>query len=259
VELIEARARYFDLYDLAPVGYVTLSKHSLILEANLTAATLLGVTRSALIKQPLTRFVFPEDQKMYHHHHNQLLETGAPQTCEIRMLHTEATPFWALLEATLAQTADGVSVYRVTLNDVSERVRTEAIRQQVEAVQTEELRLANEELQTEITTRKLAEEALRHSQVFLNSIIEHSPNALWISDEHGTMMRLNQACRDNLHLRDDEVVGKYNVLKDNLLEAQGFMPLIKAVFEKGVTVHFVTSYNTAAIRSLELEQTTRAV
>ncbi len=72
-------------------------------------------------------------------------------------------------------------------------------------------------------------------------------------------MRLNQACRDNLHLRDDEVVGKYNVLKDNLLEAQGFMPLIKAVFEKGVTVHFVTSYNTAAIRSLELEQTTRAV
>jgi PAS domain S-box-containing protein len=170
-ELDAARARYFDLYDLAPVGYVTLSKHSLILEANLTAATLLGVTRSALIKQPLTRFVFPEDQKMYHHHHNQLLETGAPQTCEIRMLHTEATPFWALLEATLAQTADGVSVYRVTLNDVSERVRTEAIRQQVEAVQTEELRQANEELQTEITTRKLAEEALRHSQVFLNSII----------------------------------------------------------------------------------------
>ena len=45
VELDDARARYFDLYDLAPVGYCTISEKGLIQEANLTAATLLGVTR----------------------------------------------------------------------------------------------------------------------------------------------------------------------------------------------------------------------
>ncbi len=37
-ELENARARYFNLYDLAPIGYVTLSEKGLILEANLTAA-----------------------------------------------------------------------------------------------------------------------------------------------------------------------------------------------------------------------------
>ncbi len=53
-ELESARARYFDLFDLAPVGYFTLSEQGLILEANLTGAGLLGVERRELVKKPLT-------------------------------------------------------------------------------------------------------------------------------------------------------------------------------------------------------------
>jgi PAS domain-containing protein len=44
-ELEVLQARYFDLYDLAPVGYFSVSEQGLILETNLTAATLLGVVR----------------------------------------------------------------------------------------------------------------------------------------------------------------------------------------------------------------------
>jgi PAS domain-containing protein len=56
-ELDAARARYFDLYDLAPVGYCTVNDKGLILEANLTASTLLGIARGKLVKQLLTRFI----------------------------------------------------------------------------------------------------------------------------------------------------------------------------------------------------------
>jgi PAS domain S-box-containing protein len=110
---------------------------------------------------------------------------------------------------------------------------------------------------SDITKQKLTEEALHHSQDFVNSIIEKSPASLWISDEHGTLIRINQACRNILHLQDEEVVGKYNILKDNIIEEQGFMPLVRDVFDKGATVRFVMSYDTAAVKSLELGKSSR--
>src|SRR5512145_3366450 len=75
-QLETARARYFDLYDLAPVGYCVVSVEGLILEANLTAVTLLGVARAALVKQPITRFVFKDDQDIYYLHRRRFLQTG---------------------------------------------------------------------------------------------------------------------------------------------------------------------------------------
>ena len=100
VELDAVRARYFDLYDLAPVGYVTLSEHSLILEANLTAATLLGVPRGALVKQPFPRFILTEDADIYYRCRKQLFESGEPQACEVRIVPQGGANLWAHLAAT---------------------------------------------------------------------------------------------------------------------------------------------------------------
>ena len=61
-ELDASRARYFDLYNVASVGYCTLSEEGQILEANFTAANLLGVASGSLTGQPLTGFILAEDQ-----------------------------------------------------------------------------------------------------------------------------------------------------------------------------------------------------
>jgi PAS domain S-box-containing protein len=86
-ELKESRSRYFDLYDLAPVGYITLSETWLILEANLTATTLLGVTRSDLVKQSLARFILPEDQDIYYQYRKHNFTSAESRVCELRLVN----------------------------------------------------------------------------------------------------------------------------------------------------------------------------
>ena len=119
VEMDAARAHYFDLYELAPEVYCTLSEQGLILEANLTTATLLGVERNALVMKALSQFIVREDQDIYFRHYKQLFETGAPQACELRMLYRGGSHFTARVEATAAQDADGRRVCRIVVSDIT--------------------------------------------------------------------------------------------------------------------------------------------
>ena len=96
-QLDAQRERYFDLYDLAPIGYVTVSEQGIILEANLTAVTMLGVTRRMLVRQPLTSFIIKEDQNIYYLQRKRLFETGKPQAYELRMMKKDETYFWAMM------------------------------------------------------------------------------------------------------------------------------------------------------------------
>ena len=53
-ELVASHARYFDLYELAPMGYVTVNELDLIQQMNLSSVILLGVIRSTVIHKLIT-------------------------------------------------------------------------------------------------------------------------------------------------------------------------------------------------------------
>ena len=125
-DLKASRTRYFDLYDLAPVGYFTLTEKGLILEANLTAADLLGVAVGALVKQPITRFILKEDKDIYYQHRKLLFEAGVPQVCELRLVQKDGAQFWARLESIAARDADGAAVCRTVMSNITERKRAES-------------------------------------------------------------------------------------------------------------------------------------
>ncbi len=98
-----------------------------------------------------------------------------------------------------------------------------------------------------------AREAIVSSDSLLHSIIDRSPYPMWIADDQGTLIWLNQACQDLLHLSASEVVGKYNVFQDNIVEQQGHFPLLRRVFEKGETVRFELTYDTSLLRNFSIE------
>ncbi|MFH0995044.1 MAG: PAS domain S-box protein [Pseudomonadota bacterium] len=131
-ELDAVRTRYFDIYELAPVGYFILSEKGLILEANLTAATLLGITRGALVKQPISRFIRKEDQDVYYLHYKQLFEAGTPQAYDLRMVKNEGATLWVHLATTVAQDSDGEPVIRVVMSNITERKHAELVLQKSE-------------------------------------------------------------------------------------------------------------------------------
>ena len=133
IEIDAARARYFDLYDLAPVGYCTLSEKGLILEANLTAATELGVSRTALVGQPFSRFINKDDQDNYYIHRKKTFSAGdagnkgEPMECELRLVKSDGSFFWAHLTSIAIEADDGQKVCRVVMKNITEYKRAEKV------------------------------------------------------------------------------------------------------------------------------------
>ncbi len=126
-----SRTRYVDLYDLAPVGYCSVSESGLLVQANLTLATLLGVTRSTLARQPpFSNFVMQPDQDSWYMLRTQAFRTGQPQTGEMRMRQSSGggigTVVWVQLSVTVAQDDARRRVLRIAISDITERKQAEA-------------------------------------------------------------------------------------------------------------------------------------
>jgi PAS domain S-box-containing protein len=166
-----AQARYFDFYDLAPVGYVTVSEQGLILHANLTAAALLGVTRSSLIKRNLNHFIHREDRDSFYLLHRQLLECQQPQASELRMMKEDGSRFFARVDAVAAMGENGAPMLRLVLID--------------------------------ITAHKQAEQELR-----IAAVAFETQEAIVVMDSERQILRVNQAFTEISGYTEQELLGK---------------------------------------------------
>jgi two-component system, cell cycle sensor histidine kinase and response regulator CckA len=220
--LKESEERYRQIADnIHEVFWVADADLSMLLYVSPGYERVWGLSCESLYADPRSwaESVHPEDRQ-------RVMDALCPRPpegwcCEYRILRPEGTMRWVLDRGFPVRDASG-EIYRLagTVEDITER--------------------------------KQAEEALRRSRAFLDDTIEQSPVSMWIADETGTLIRTNQALRETFGVSDEEVVGKYNILNDNLVQEQGLLPLVRDVFERGRTVRFTINYDTPRLQGLEM-------
>jgi PAS domain S-box-containing protein len=157
-ELELSHARYRDLFDLAPAGYISLHAAGFIGRANRAAGVLLGVAPGRLLQRALAEFTHGADLRALRGH----LRAAARQhdVCEVSMHHSDGRVVQVHLESRPARDGGCLTV----LDDISERRRAEQelgrANQELEArviVRTRELASRNAALEEALTARAASE------------------------------------------------------------------------------------------------------
>jgi|APCry1669189101_1035198.scaffolds.fasta_scaffold05021_1 PAS domain S-box-containing protein len=118
--LEESRDKYLDLYEFAPLGYLTLTDKALITEVNLTGATLLLVERSKLVNARFRKFIAHENSEQWDRYFINVLNLGEKQCCTLMLKRGENSLFPARLESIRLTDRNGAITVRVACSDISD-------------------------------------------------------------------------------------------------------------------------------------------
>jgi len=125
-----ARQKYNDLYDLAPVGYLTLDSDGAIRDVNLTGASLLGVERSLLLGRRFGLLVAHEARPAFNEFLGKVFTNRTRETCEVELLGKGKRPLFVQIET--VSSASGQEC-RAAIIDISARRRAERDRANLHA------------------------------------------------------------------------------------------------------------------------------
>jgi diguanylate cyclase (GGDEF)-like protein/PAS domain S-box-containing protein len=195
--LEEARDRYLDLYEFAPVGYLTLSAEGVIDAINLTGAKLLGAERRQLLLHPFVTRVAPEDRDAWLRQFENVKQHAAHLGMELALLRGDGTQFHAQLDG-VPHTFDVCgTALRLAFSDIS--------------------------------ARKQAEDELRIAAVAFST-----QNGMTITDPEAVILRVNSAFERLTGYSADEAVGKsMSLLKSGRHDPLFYQRMWQALHQEG--------------------------
>ncbi|PYI96998.1 MAG: hypothetical protein DME98_09960 [Verrucomicrobia bacterium] len=124
-ELEAATQRFVDLYDFAPIAYVSFDRAGRIEEANLAATELLGVPRDLLIGRPFAFYVADLDSFLHHLLYCRTSQQQVATELELKPKRGERIPAQLLSTPVTSTTRNGALLFQTAIIDLSERKRHE--------------------------------------------------------------------------------------------------------------------------------------
>ena len=161
-EIEAAIQRYIDLFEFAPIGYVSFSRVGRIEEINLAAAALLGGTRSRWVGSPFAMCVMRDDTQIFLHHLLRCRSSEARVETELRLKSSGSEVLHVLLSSTpmTSSVHDGAFLYQTAIIDLTEHKR--------------------------------AEDELRRSERRYRTLFDLVPVAVYTCDAKGLILEFNQ-------------------------------------------------------------------
>lgn len=122
-EMEEARDRYVDFYEFAPVSYITINRAGMISAINLTGTALLGTDRAKLINHRFSTFVAHADRDHWHRQFMAMMEHDhfEPQKICLEMMRADGSQFYGHLDCLRKVTSDEPPMLRVALTDITQQ------------------------------------------------------------------------------------------------------------------------------------------
>jgi len=124
-ELEAATQRFVDLYDFAPIAYVSFGRAGRIEEANLMATELLGEPRDRLIGRPFAFYVTDLDLFMRHLLSCRTSQRQVKTELQLKTRKGELIPAQLLSTPITSTTRNGALLFQTAIIDLGERKRHE--------------------------------------------------------------------------------------------------------------------------------------
>jgi len=171
--LQESLDRFKDLYEFAPIGYITISSHGLITQLNWRASAMLGLDRKNIVHKRITQFIDESDKGRWSRMFASMkeLSEGEELSFDLKFTLHNGMSFLANLNCARMSDQDEQSMLRVTLEDITMIKKSEA-----------DLRVA--------------------------AIAFESHDGLMITDAENKILKVNRAFTKITGYTDEEVVGK---------------------------------------------------
>lgn len=186
--LEESRNRYIELYEFAPVGYITLTLDGRISEVSLNGAMLLGDERNQLMKRHFSSFIAADEGDIWHHHFQNIIQDDGKQIFELALQRKDGSRFSARLSCMRMETEKNATGIRIAISDLTDIT----------------------ELKNAIAEAKIA------------ATVFESLQGMVVTDADKKILRVNRAFTDISGYTQQESVGKTMKILGSGLQDQAF-------------------------------------